>query len=44
MTKLEASSKQKRREIEYKIDRSNGGNLMPLLTFKNLFPRATMEQ
>ena len=36
--------RQKRKKIEYTIDTDSNGNLLPISTFKILFPRATMEQ
>ena len=44
MRKMETSSRHKGTEIEYKVDTGNDINLMPVTTFKSLFPRATVEQ
>ena len=42
--KLEASSRQERVKMEYKVDMGCDGNFMPIDIFKILLPMATMEQ
>ena len=43
IAKLERGNRQKRANIEYKVDMGSDGNLLPLGVFKILFPKATLE-